>query len=78
MCLLRCLIGPPSGLNLRNILWHGFSSPDEVPEAYAYLLLVVAASLGRALREGGEGGVVHHRPCIEFPQETIMAEVFGG
>ena len=29
---LRCLIGPPSGLNLRNILWHGFAAGDEIPE----------------------------------------------
>ena len=29
--LLRVLVGPPSGLNLRNILWHGFAAPSEVP-----------------------------------------------
>lgn len=31
MFLLRCLIGPPTGLNLRNILWHGFADYKEVP-----------------------------------------------
>lgn len=29
--LLHILIGPPSSLNLRNILWHGFAGPGEVP-----------------------------------------------
>ena len=29
--LLRVLIGPPTGLNLRNVLWHGFAAPGEVP-----------------------------------------------
>lgn len=31
MFLLRCLIGPPTGLNLRNVLWHGFADHKEVP-----------------------------------------------
>ena len=29
--LLHILIGPPSSLNLRNVLWHGFAAPSEVP-----------------------------------------------
>ena len=28
---LHVLIGPPCGLNLRNILWHGFIAPGEIP-----------------------------------------------
>ena len=31
MRLLFILIGPPSSLNLRNVLWHGFVAPGEVP-----------------------------------------------
>lgn len=31
MCLLQCLIGPPSGINLRNTLWHGFADHREIP-----------------------------------------------
>ena len=31
ICLLHILIGPPSSLNLRNVLWHGFAAPSEVP-----------------------------------------------
>ena len=29
--LLHIVIGPPSSLNLRNVLWHGFAAPGEVP-----------------------------------------------
>ena len=29
--LLHILIGPPTSLNLRNVLWHGFAAPGEVP-----------------------------------------------
>ena len=28
------MVGPPSDLNLRNILWHGFASPTEIPREY--------------------------------------------
>jgi hypothetical protein len=30
--LVRGFAGPPPGLNLRNLLWHGFMSPREFPE----------------------------------------------
>ncbi len=29
--VLRCVMGPPTGLNLRNIAWHGFLSHTEIP-----------------------------------------------
>lgn len=31
MNVLRVFIGSPYGLNLRNVLWHGFASPQEMP-----------------------------------------------
>ncbi|XP_047413309.1 endoplasmic reticulum membrane-associated RNA degradation protein isoform X8 [Sciurus carolinensis] len=31
MNVLKVFIGSPCGLNLRNILWHGFASPQEIP-----------------------------------------------
>ncbi|KAK2531473.1 hypothetical protein Q9233_005725 [Columba guinea] len=31
MNVLRVFIGSPYGLNLRNVLWHGFASPQEIP-----------------------------------------------
>ena len=31
MMCLRGLIGPPAGLNLRNIVWHGFATQNEIP-----------------------------------------------
>lgn len=32
--LLRAFIGPLSGINLRNILWHGFMAPHEFHACY--------------------------------------------
>uniref|UniRef100_UPI00358F66E7 endoplasmic reticulum membrane-associated RNA degradation protein isoform X1 n=2 Tax=Myxine glutinosa TaxID=7769 RepID=UPI00358F66E7 len=51
MDMLRVLLGTPQGLNLRNLLWHGFAAPQEIPRKYASLLLLVVASLGPLLDE---------------------------
>ena len=40
MYTLSCMIGPPSGLNLRNILWHGFASSSEIPQELVILNLL--------------------------------------
>ena len=37
MYMMSCMIGPPSGLNLRNILWHGFASPSEISQELVML-----------------------------------------
>ena len=37
MFCLQCLIGPPSGFNLRNIAWHGFFIEGEIPVEYVWL-----------------------------------------
>ena len=39
MYCLQCLIGPPSGLNLRNLIWHGFPYPGEIPIEWVILLV---------------------------------------
>ncbi|ERE82151.1 putative transmembrane protein C6orf70 like protein [Cricetulus griseus] len=31
MDVLKVFIGSPCGLNLRNVLWHGFASPQDIP-----------------------------------------------
>lgn len=42
---LKCIIGPPCGMNLRNIVWHGFVDPDEFHIAFVNLTLVLFVSL---------------------------------
>ena len=32
--LLRIMLGPPISLNLRNVIWHGFPQPNELPPRY--------------------------------------------
>ncbi len=54
---LRCIIGPPSSMNLRNVLWHGFISPDEflpIPAKwYCTLMLTVTMSVCNIIRHKG-------------------------
>ncbi|NXO00193.1 EMARD protein, partial [Rhinopomastus cyanomelas] len=49
MNVLRVFIGSPYGLNLRNVLWHGFASPQEIPAKYCAMLLFLTAGLGQLL-----------------------------
>ncbi|XP_064014540.1 endoplasmic reticulum membrane-associated RNA degradation protein isoform X2 [Pogoniulus pusillus] len=50
MDVLRVFIGSPYGLNLRNVLWHGFAAPQEIPAKYCAMLLFLTAGLGQLLQ----------------------------
>uniref|UniRef100_A0A7M4FJA4 ER membrane associated RNA degradation n=2 Tax=Crocodylus porosus TaxID=8502 RepID=A0A7M4FJA4_CROPO len=68
MNVLRVFVGSPCGLNLRNILWHGFASPQEIPVKYCSMLLFLTAGLGQLLKRylvQNKFSLVH-RPCITF------------
>ncbi|CAI9536832.1 unnamed protein product, partial [Staurois parvus] len=64
MDVLRIFIGSPESLNLRNILWHGFASPHEIPPKYCSVLLLFTGALGQILqaRHCNSGTLLVHRP----------------
>uniref|UniRef100_U3JKL1 ER membrane associated RNA degradation n=1 Tax=Ficedula albicollis TaxID=59894 RepID=U3JKL1_FICAL len=68
MNVLRVFIGSPHGLNLRNVLWHGFASPQEIPAKYCAMLLFLTAGLGQLLQTYllQTKGVLIHRPYVTF------------
>ncbi|XP_042704244.2 endoplasmic reticulum membrane-associated RNA degradation protein isoform X8 [Chrysemys picta bellii] len=68
MNVLRVFIGSPYGLNLRNILWHGFASPQEIPAKYCSMLLILTAGLGQLLKIYllQTETILVHRPYIAF------------
>ncbi|KAI2544653.1 ER membrane associated RNA degradation, partial [Homo sapiens] len=39
MNVLKVFVGSPCGLNLRNVLWHGFASPEEIPPKYCSMMI---------------------------------------
>ncbi|POI21201.1 hypothetical protein CIB84_015051 [Bambusicola thoracicus] len=68
MDVLRIFIGSPYGLNLRNVLWHGFASPQEIPAKYCAMLLFLTAGLGQLLQTYllQTKYVLVHRPYVTF------------
>ena len=48
--LLRMLIGPLHGINVRNLLWHGFVAGHEFPVHFACLIFALLLSLAKMLR----------------------------
>ncbi|GAB1300542.1 ER membrane-associated RNA degradation [Apodemus speciosus] len=50
MDVLKVFIGSPCGLNLRNVLWHGFASPHDIPPKYCSAMLLLTAGLGQLLK----------------------------
>jgi hypothetical protein len=67
---LRCIIGPPSSMNLRNILWHGFISPHEflqIPAKwYCALVLVVTMSICNMVRHKDMARSLKKRNGVNF------------
>ncbi|EGG15023.1 hypothetical protein DFA_09845 [Cavenderia fasciculata] len=43
--ILKVIIGPPIGMNLRNVLWHGFMSPTELDSSLIIFLLSLFHSI---------------------------------
>ncbi|KAM9564372.1 endoplasmic reticulum membrane-associated RNA degradation protein isoform 2-T2 [Guaruba guarouba] len=68
MNVLRVFIGSPYGLNLRNVLWHGFASPKEIPAKYCAMLLFLTAGLGQLLQVYllQNKCILVHRPYVIF------------
>ncbi|XP_050172475.1 endoplasmic reticulum membrane-associated RNA degradation protein isoform X2 [Myiozetetes cayanensis] len=68
MNVLRIFIGSPYGLNLRNVLWHGFASPQEIPAKYCAMLLFLTAGLGQLLQTYllQTKCILLHRPYVVF------------
>ncbi|XP_039959123.1 endoplasmic reticulum membrane-associated RNA degradation protein-like isoform X1 [Bactrocera tryoni] len=50
MSLLKIIMGTPNAINLRNIVWHGFPKPEEIPNYYVTILIIIIHSLGSELK----------------------------
>eukprot|EP00002_Diphylleia_rotans_P034496 TRINITY_DN7414_c0_g1_i2.p1 TRINITY_DN7414_c0_g1~~TRINITY_DN7414_c0_g1_i2.p1 ORF type:complete len:437 (+),score=55.21 TRINITY_DN7414_c0_g1_i2:1040-2350(+) len=42
-------MGPPTGINIRNISWHGFLSIQQCPIGYIYLILIFINSVSKRI-----------------------------
>ncbi|NXE04546.1 EMARD protein, partial [Lophotis ruficrista] len=79
MNVLKVFIGSPYGLNLRNVLWHGFASPQEIPAKYCAMLLFLTAGLGQLLQTYllQTKCILVHRPYVIFVSLEEL-DVFPG
>lgn len=59
--LLRLLLGTPNGINLRNLVWHGFLSDEDLSPIYNNFLLLIMTSIGKVLLE--RNSALKHRSC---------------
>ncbi|XP_048391749.1 endoplasmic reticulum membrane-associated RNA degradation protein-like isoform X2 [Stegostoma tigrinum] len=67
MNLLRVFLGSPRSLNLRNILWHGFAAPSEIPPMYADCTILLLPQLEMGLRK-------HFTIVNNCPNRVLTAE----
>lgn len=69
------MIGPPIGLNLRNVAWHGFVSSNEFPPCFLALMLDIMASIARLVSDKG----IHtqRRAMIDFGSQAESSFDFG-
>ncbi|XP_051867448.1 endoplasmic reticulum membrane-associated RNA degradation protein-like isoform X2 [Pristis pectinata] len=70
MNVLRVFLGSPQSLNIRNILWHGFAAPAEIPPMYTSMLLLLTAGLGQILPRDS---MPLHRPYFRLTQLEELA-----
>ncbi|XP_042796262.1 endoplasmic reticulum membrane-associated RNA degradation protein isoform X1 [Panthera leo] len=75
MDVLKVFLGSPRGLNLRNILWHGFASPHEVPPKYCSMMTLLTAGLGQLLKSylRQTKFALVHRPFRALPDLEDLA-----
>lgn len=48
---LQLILGSPNGVNIRNLVWHGFPGDSEVADCYSTILFVIIVSFGKILKE---------------------------
>lgn len=67
MLSLNVLVGPPVGINIRNLVWHGFVLQEEVDRAYVYMLFVLTCNVMRLLKE--KAFEVEYRPLYRLDMD---------
>ena len=72
--LLQTLMGPPVSLNLRNIVWHGFTRPGELHIQYVYVMLCVTISIGKLL-EDQQINEIPQRGMLQINVPTVFSDI---
>ncbi|GAB1222500.1 hypothetical protein ENUP19_0113G0008 [Entamoeba nuttalli] len=77
LCIL--IIGPPTGLNLRNLLWHGFMNDNEVTNTHLCLLVILYQTIQVYCHKISEPKhlnilqLQYFNQVIEIPNEELLS-----
>lgn len=74
-------MGSPNSINLRNIVWHGFPQPLEIPQYYVNVLLVTIHTLGSIIDAKNfqlteRSQILAYRSDLEVLQIDLKSNVF--
>ena len=72
LVFLDIIVGPPTSLNIRNLVWHGFGSVNEHPEHYAFLIFFTFIIIGQRL--GDKNVKVSHRSFVTLDTSALKQE----
>ncbi|XP_073830649.1 uncharacterized protein isoform X2 [Musca autumnalis] len=62
VALLKLLMGSPNSINIRNVVWHGFPKPYEIPIYYEAVLLTLVHTMGYKIEEMNY--LIKERPLV--------------
>ncbi|KAL5285416.1 ERMARD family protein [Megaselia abdita] len=64
---VRFLLGNPQSINLRNIIWHGFPYPSQIPTEFLSTLILVVVNFSQTLQR--QNFELKRRPKIKILRE---------
>ncbi|XP_060553033.1 endoplasmic reticulum membrane-associated RNA degradation protein-like isoform X2 [Ruditapes philippinarum] len=71
--VLRVIIGPPTSLNIRNVVWHGFPVPAEIPRRCIWFVILLVPSIGQILRNKNVTRITFREP-VTFPDTSLISD----
>ena len=77
--LFHVLLGTPRGLNLRNLVWHGFASLKEIPAEVTAAVIVLILTISPAVVEAtfGSATPVRSKPLSDLKQVEPLADAIA-
>lgn len=70
VAFLEVLVGPPTSLNIRNLVWHGFGSVNQRPELYLHNIFFAIILIGQKLYS--QKFTVKHRPFLKADSSLLV------
>ncbi|KAK9710391.1 hypothetical protein K7432_008441 [Basidiobolus ranarum] len=87
LLIMRVLMGTPKGMNIRNLVWHGFVNSDEMYPGYCIFIHYLIRTIGHVLQNSASL-VINHRELLKvdswymkidvdnFGETAVIKEVF--